>query len=50
MLSQVVKDSIKNDLKQYTVAGIKQEFLDLKYLYVEFTQQYHLIQDLSLIS
>ena len=36
VLSQVVKDSIKNDLKQYTVAGIKQEFLDLKYLYVEF--------------
>jgi len=36
VLSQVVKDSIKNDLKKYTVAGIKQEFLDLKYLYVEF--------------
>ena len=37
VLSDVVKDSIKNDLKQYTVgAGIKQEFLDLKYLYVEF--------------
>ena len=36
ILSAVVKDSIKNDLKKYTVAGIKQEFLDLKYLYVEF--------------
>ena len=36
VLSEVVKDSIKNDLKKYTVAGIKQEFLDLKYLYVEF--------------
>ena len=36
VLSDVVKDSIKNDLKRYTVAGIKQEFLDLKYLYVEF--------------
>ena len=36
VLSDVVKDSIKNDLKKYTVAGIKQEFLDLKYLYVEF--------------
>ena len=35
-LSAVAKDSIKNDLKKYTVAGIKQEFLDLKYLYVEF--------------
>ena len=35
-LSAVAKDSIKNDLKKYTVAGIKQEFLDLMYLYVEF--------------
>ena len=35
-LSDVAKDSIKNDLKQYTIAGIKQEFLDLKYLYVEY--------------
>jgi hypothetical protein len=35
-LSTVAKDQIKNDLKKYTVAGIKQEFLDLKYLYVEF--------------
>ena len=36
VLSDVVKDSIKNDLKKYTLASIKQEFLDLKYLYVEF--------------
>ena len=36
VLSAVVKDSIKNDLKKYTIAGIKQEFLDLKYLYIEF--------------
>ena len=35
-LSAVSKDLIKNDLKKYTVAGIKQEFLDLMYLYVEF--------------
>ena len=35
-LSAVTKDSIKNDLKKYTVAGIKQEFLDLMYLYVEY--------------
>ena len=35
-LSTVAKDSIKNDLKQYAVAGVKQEFLDLKYLYVEY--------------
>tara|TARA_B100000131_G_scaffold254900_1_gene249328 strand:- start:7523 stop:9397 length:1875 start_codon:yes stop_codon:yes gene_type:complete len=36
VLSDVAKDSIKNDLKKYTVAGIKQEFIDLKYLYVEY--------------
>ena len=35
-ISDITKDLIKNDLKKYTVAGIKQEFLDLKYLYVEF--------------
>ena len=35
-LSAVTKDNIKSDLKKYTVAGIKQEFLDLMYLYVEF--------------
>ena len=35
-LSEITKDIIKNDLKKYTVAGIKQEFLDLMYLYVEF--------------
>ena len=35
-LSAVAKDSIKKDLKKYTVAGIKQEFLDLMYLYVEY--------------
>ena len=35
-LSDVAKDTIKNGLKKYTVAGIKQEFLDLMYLYVEY--------------
>ena len=35
-ISDVTKDLIKNDLKKYTVARIKQEFLNLKYLYVEF--------------
>ena len=35
-ISAVTKDNIKSDLKKYTVAGIKQEFLDLMYLYVEF--------------
>ena len=35
-LSEVAKESIKQDLKKYTIAGIRQEFLDLKYLYVEY--------------
>ena len=32
----MTKDAIKRDLKKYTVAGIKQEFIDLHYLYVEY--------------
>ncbi len=35
-LSNTTKNFIKNNLKKYTVAGIKQEFIDLKYLYVEY--------------
>jgi hypothetical protein len=35
-LSEVSKNQIKENLKKYTVAGIKQELLDLKYLYVEY--------------
>tara|TARA_Y100000592_G_scaffold100349_1_gene180034 strand:+ start:887 stop:2797 length:1911 start_codon:yes stop_codon:yes gene_type:complete len=35
-LSDVAKDTIRNKLKEYTIAGIRQEFLDLKYLYVEY--------------
>jgi len=35
-LSDVAKNTIESKLKQYTIAGIKQEFLDLKYLYVEY--------------
>ncbi len=35
-ISDVTKTSIKQSLKKYTVAGIKQEFIDLKYLYVEY--------------
>ena len=35
-LSDVAKNTIKNKLKEYTIAGIRQEFLDLKYLYVEY--------------
>ena len=35
-LSDVAKNTIETKLKEYTIAGIKQEFLDLKYLYVEY--------------
>jgi hypothetical protein len=34
-LSNTVKDNIKRDLKQYSVAGIIPEIIDLKYLYIE---------------
>jgi|TARA_B100000085_G_scaffold105655_2_gene96300 hypothetical protein len=36
LIPNVTKDAIKRDLKKYTVAGIKQEFIDLHYLYVEY--------------
>lgn len=35
-ISITTKDSIRSDLKKYTVAGIRQEFVDTKFLYVEF--------------
>lgn len=34
-LSQITKDEIKKNLKQYSIAGIKPEIIDLKYMYVE---------------
>ena len=34
-LSQITKDDIARQLKQYSIAGIKPEIIDLKYLYVE---------------
>ena len=34
-LSKISKEEIKKDLKQYTIAGIKPEIVDLKYLYIE---------------
>ena len=36
-LSNLIKDNIKRELKQYTVAGIIPEIVDLKYIYVEST-------------
>jgi len=34
-LSQITKDDIKIKLKQYSIAGIKPEIVDLKYMYIE---------------
>ena len=34
-LSQITKDDIARQLKQYSIAGIKPEIIDLKYLYIE---------------
>ena len=34
-LSQITKDDISRQLKQYSIAGIKPEIIELKYLYVE---------------
>jgi hypothetical protein len=36
-LSNLIKDNIKRELKQYAVAGIIPEIIDLKYLYIEST-------------
>ena len=36
-LSNLIKDNIKRELRQYAVAGIIPEIIDLKYLYVEAT-------------
>jgi hypothetical protein len=36
-LSNLIKDNIKRELKQYAVAGIIPEIIDLKYLYIEAT-------------
>ena len=35
-LPNSIKDNLKNKLRKYSVAGIIPEFLDLKYLYIEF--------------
>jgi hypothetical protein len=34
-LSEITKEQILKDLKKYSIAGIKPELIDLKYLYVE---------------
>lgn len=36
-LSNLIKDNIKKELKQYSVSGIVSEIIDLKYLYIEPT-------------
>jgi len=34
-ISKITKEQIKKELKQYAIAGIKTEIIDLKYLYIE---------------
>jgi hypothetical protein len=34
-ISKITKEQIKKELKQYAIAGIKPEIIDLKYLYIE---------------
>ena len=38
-LPNLIKDSIRNKLKKYAVAGIIPEILDLKYLYIEISSR-----------
>ena len=40
-LSQITKDDISRQLKQYSIAGIKPEIIDLKYLYVEVDTSFY---------
>ena len=47
ILSDISKNSIKTGLKKYTVAGIKQEFVDLKYLYIAAIQEYSKSPDIN---
>lgn len=47
-ISQFTKNDIKRQLKQYTIAGIEQEIIDLKYLYIE--SQINIYYNKSMVS
>ena len=46
-IPNLIKESIKRDLKKYSVAGIVPEILDLKYLYVEIDSKIYYNTNLS---
>lgn len=46
-LSSTIKDNIKRDLRNYSVAGIVPEILDLKYLYIEYNSSVYYNKNLS---
>ena len=46
-VSRQIKDNIKNSLRNYSVAGIVPEIIDLKYLYIEFSSSVYYNQNLS---
>ena len=46
-LPNIVKDNIKTLLKGYAVAGIVPEFIDLKYLYIEYYSNVYYNQNLG---
>ncbi len=46
-LPNIVKDNIKTTLRNYAVAGIIPEFIDLKYLYIEYQASVYYNQNLG---
>lgn len=46
-IPNIVKDNIKTALRNYSVAGIIPEFIDLKYLYIEYTSNVYYNQNLG---
>lgn len=46
-ISNITKEDIKRKLKQYSIAGIKPEIIDLKYLYVELESTVYYNSSLS---
>ncbi len=46
-LPNIVKDNIKTSLRNYAVAGIIPEFIDLKYLYIEYQSNVYYNQNLG---
>ena len=46
-LPNIVKDNIKTTLRNYAVAGIIPEFIDLKYLYIEYQSNVYYDQNLG---